>query len=61
MGLHDQETVKYALYDDIYAKGDLCLKLPKYRFPEQEHYSSCVYQGVHDELIMDGDSGTSWH
>jgi len=56
MGLHDQSSVKHELYDDIYATGDLCLKLPKYRFPEQEHDSSGVYQGVHDELIMDGNS-----
>jgi len=56
MGLHDQHSIKHELYDDIYATGDLCLKLPKYRFPEQEHDSNCVYQGVHDELIMDGNS-----
>ena len=55
MGLHDQHSVKHKFLD-IYASEDSCKKMPKYKFPEEEHDSKCVYQGVHDELILDGNS-----
>lgn len=56
MGLHDQESVRRKLIDDVFASEDLSVKLPKYKFPESEHDSHAVYQGVHDELMMDGNS-----
>ena len=56
MALHQKATVKENLLDDIYASTDLSVRMPKYRFPEKEHDPRHVYQAVHDELMLDGNS-----
>ncbi len=56
MALHQKETVKENLLDDIYASTDLSVRMPKYKFPEGEHEPRHVYQAVHDELMLDGNS-----
>jgi len=56
MGLHDQDSVKHLLIDDVFTSDELRLKLPKYKFPKEESESNSVFQGVHDELMMDGNS-----
>ena len=56
MALHQKETVKDNLLDDIYASTDLSVRMPKYKFPEGEHDPRHVYQAVHDELMLDGNS-----
>jgi glutamate decarboxylase len=56
MPLHSQDTIKDMICDDIYASSDLSGCLPKYRFPDEEHDPRHVYQAVHDELMLDGNS-----
>ena len=56
MGLHHKDTVRDQLLDDVFASSDLSVRLPKYRFPDAEHEPRHVYQVVHDELMLDGNS-----
>ncbi len=54
MALHEKNSVKGDLRDDIYAASDLAAGVPKYRFPRRERDPRHAYQMVHDELLMDG-------
>ncbi|HAS90387.1 MAG TPA: glutamate decarboxylase [Desulfovibrio sp.] len=54
--LHEKDKIREDLLDDIYASSDLSLTLPKYKFPKEEHLPRDVYQVVHDELMLDGNS-----
>lgn len=56
MALHQKNTVRDNLLDDVYASNDLGIRVPKYRFPEKEQNPRHAYQIVHDELMMDGNS-----
>lgn len=56
MPLHDKNSVRDRLLDDVFAASDLSVAMPKYRFPEQEHDPKSTYQAVHDELMLDGNS-----
>ncbi|MGL1862581.1 MAG: glutamate decarboxylase [Pseudodesulfovibrio sp.] len=56
MALHEKDSVREKLLDDVYASSDLSVSMPKYKFPEQEHDPRHVYQVVHDELMLDGNS-----
>ena len=56
MALHEKNTLKESLIDDVYASKDLAAKLPKYQFPKNEIAAEHAYQVVHDELMMDGNS-----
>ncbi|MGE4422811.1 MAG: glutamate decarboxylase [Pseudodesulfovibrio sp.] len=56
MALHEKDQVRDALLDDVYAQTDLCVQIPKYRFPDEEHAPRDAYQIVHDELMLDGNS-----
>ena len=56
MALHEKNAVRGSLLDDIFASSDLSERMPKYRFPEEEHNPRHVYQVVHDELMLDGNS-----
>lgn len=56
MALHEKDSVRQELLDDIYAASDLEQTLPKYRFPAEEREPRHVYQVVHDELMLDGNS-----
>ncbi|MCD4680551.1 MAG: glutamate decarboxylase [Bacteroidales bacterium] len=56
MALHEKDNIRDKLFDDIYACCDLSSKLPKYKFPKKEHNPRNVYQVVHDELMLDGNS-----
>lgn len=56
MPLHQKESARNQLLDDIYAAADLSVAMPKYRFPLAEHDPRAVYQVVHDELMLDGNS-----
>ena len=44
------------LLDDMFASSDLSISIPKYRIPAKEHDARHVYQIVHDELMLDGNS-----
>jgi len=56
MALHEKDRVRANLLDDLYASTDLAVRLPKYKFPEVEQNPRHVYQVVHDELMLDGNS-----
>jgi glutamate decarboxylase len=56
MALHEKNTVRANLLDDVFASTDLSVRMPKYKFPETEHHPRHVYQVVHDELMLDGNS-----
>ncbi len=56
MALHEKDKVRANLLDDIYASTDLSVRMPKYKFPKDEQNPRHVYQVVHDELMMDGNS-----
>ena len=56
MAIHRKEDVRERLDEQVFASTDLARGLPKYRFPEQEHEARHVYQLIHDELLLDGNS-----
>ncbi len=56
MALHERDKVRTNLLDDVFASADLSIRMPKYKFPEDEHNPRHVYQIVHDELMLDGNS-----
>jgi len=56
MALHEKDTVRANLLDDLFASSDLSVRMPKYRFPKDEHNPRHVRQMVHDELMLDGNS-----
>lgn len=56
MPLHDKDSVRENLEDDVYASLDLSVSMPKYKFPQSEQEARNVYSVVHDELMLDGNS-----
>jgi len=56
MALKDSDTAKGNILDDVYASTDLSARMPKFRFSEIERNPRHVYQAVHDELMLDGNS-----
>ncbi|QDV25186.1 glutamate decarboxylase [Aureliella helgolandensis] len=56
MPLHDKNSNRDQLADDIYGSDDLAGSTPKFQFPNAELDSRHVYALVHDELMLDGNS-----
>jgi len=56
MALHEKDQAKNDINDDVYSSSDLLIHMPKYHFPADEHSPRQVYQAVHDELMLDGNS-----
>ncbi len=56
MALHEKDSIRDNLEDDIYASADLSVSMPKYRFPDSERDPRHAYSVVHDELMLDGNS-----
>ncbi|HBN77050.1 MAG TPA: glutamate decarboxylase [Planctomycetaceae bacterium] len=56
MPLHDKDTVRDSIEDDVYASVDLSVSMPKYKFPTSEQNPRHAYAVVHDELMLDGNS-----
>ena len=56
MALHEKESVREQLEDEVYASADLSISMPKYRFPVLEHDPRHAYSVVHDELMLDGNA-----
>ena len=56
MALHEKNRVRDALLDDLYVSRHTSSQMLKYSFPEEEHDPRLVYQFVHDELMLDGNS-----
>jgi glutamate decarboxylase len=56
MPLHRKAPAGAEFVDDVYAAKDLAAGMPKHRFPDREREPRAVYQAVHDELLLDGNS-----
>lgn len=56
MALHRTVGSGDLTIDDIYAGDSAIRRLPRYRLPEQASPSSSIYNLVHDELLLDGNS-----
>lgn len=56
MVLHERESIRDQLDDDVYASADLSVSMPKYRFPNDEQSPRNAYSVVHDELMLDGNA-----
>lgn len=56
MAIHPKDSIRDREFDDVYASTDLSVSMPKYKMPEGEQDSRHVYQVVHDELMLDGNS-----
>ena len=54
--LHQRDTVRSRLLDEVFASSDLSTAMPKYRIPDQEHDPRHAFQVVADELMLDGNS-----
>ena len=54
--LHERDSIRDELLDDVFASADLTVALPKYRMPDREHDPRHAYQLVPDELLLDGNS-----
>lgn len=54
--LHEKDTVRKNLHDDIYASTDLSVVMPKFKFPIRVQDPRLVYRVVADELMLDGNS-----
>ena len=56
MPLHDKDSIREMLDDEVYASADLSVSIPKYKFPKVEQDPRHAYTVVHDELMLDGNS-----
>jgi glutamate decarboxylase len=56
MAVHDKDSIRHKLEDDIYGSADVTVSLPKYQMPQEEHDPRLIYALVHDELMLDGNS-----
>lgn len=56
MPLHNKDSIRNTINDELYASSDLSGLLPKYKFPQSEEDSGHVYSVIHDELMLDGNS-----
>ncbi|NCD32717.1 MAG: glutamate decarboxylase [Spartobacteria bacterium] len=56
MPLKTLDDVRGSIDDEVFASSDISTPLPKYRMPEEEHDPRHIYQLVHDELMLDGNS-----
>ena len=56
MPLHSKTKKSDDLLDDVYASSDLATALPKFSFPGREEDPRHIYNAIHDELMLDGNS-----
>lgn len=56
MTLHKSEDANDKLLDAVYGSDFLATKLNKYSFPKHQHRPRNVYNAVHDEIMLDGNS-----
>lgn len=56
MALHKKKSVKEELISDTYASSELKRPLWKHKFPSKQQEANIVYNAIHDELILDGNS-----
>jgi glutamate decarboxylase len=56
MALHRKHDIRHRLQDEVFSSIDPSVSMPKFKFPKKESEPSHVYQAVHDELMLDGNS-----
>jgi glutamate decarboxylase len=56
MALHDKNSIRHRLDEEVYASVDFSVSMPKYKFPAPERDPRDVYTAIHDELMLDGNS-----
>lgn len=56
MSLHEKDSIRDLLEDDVYASADLRVRMPRYKFPPSQNEPRVAYSVVHDELMLDGNS-----
>jgi glutamate decarboxylase len=54
--LHQKNTVRDSIDEDIFAGPDMSVALPKYRMHSDEHGPQLSLQVVLDEIMLDGNS-----
>lgn len=54
--LHNKESIKDKIDDDIYSSTDASVVLPKYKMPDFEQDPRLALRMVSDELLLDGNS-----
>jgi glutamate decarboxylase len=54
--LHQKNTIREQIDDDVFCSNDLSVTMPKYRMHEHEHDARDARQVVVDELMLDGNS-----
>lgn len=56
MAVYSKDEVFSTLDEEVFGSSFLSHALPKYRFPAKETEPGAVYQVVHDQLLLDGNS-----
>lgn len=56
MAIHSRMDVFDSLDDQVFGNSFLPHPLPKYKFPTTETDANAIYQMVHDQLLLDGNS-----
>ncbi len=56
MPLHKHESIRDELLDSVYGGKDLLTRLPSNRFPDAQMRPDDAYQGISDELLLDGNA-----
>ena len=56
MALHRKDDIRTRIDDEVFSSADPQVSMPKYKFPRQESEAGDVYQSIHDELMLDGNS-----
>ena len=56
MTAKEKKMIEPNPYDEIYGRSDSSERMPKSTFPTPEQNPRIVYQAVHDELMLDGNS-----
>ena len=56
MPLHDKDTIRHRMTDEVDASVDLSVSMPKFKFPQNEQNPRHAYAVVRDELMLDGNA-----
>src|SRR5215467_7692684 len=56
MPLHRKDDIRENIDDEVFSSADPSVSMPKFKFPVEENEADYVYQTVHDELMLDGNS-----
>ena len=54
--LHERDTIRDEIFDEVFASTELSASLPKFQMPQSEQLARHAYRLVSDELILDGNS-----